>query len=106
MCSGDGDDLSASQQISLAKELSSLSSTRPHHETDTWTKEIALFMATAGKKKSTAISELASYISTIPPTSVEAGRTFSREAFPHKTKMYALGNVSRYVDIPKILFRQ
>ena len=46
----DGDALSASQQIPLAKlELSSLltkSSTRPHHGTDTW---IALFMATAGK---------------------------------------------------------
>ena len=63
-----GDALSASRHIPLAKELFPLltkSSTRPYHETDTWTKEIALFMATAGKKKTSCIS-------TIPPTSVQA----------------------------------
>ena len=68
------------QPIPLAKELSSLlakTSTQARPETDTWTKEIALFMATAGKKRTTAIDELASCVSTIPPTSVEAERTFS-----------------------------
>ena len=71
---------SATQPILLAKELSTLltkSLTRPHPETDTWTKEIALFMTTAGKKKTSALSELSNCILNIPPTSVEAERTFS-----------------------------
>ena len=52
------DDTLATQPISLAKKLSSLltkSSTRPHQEADTWTKEIALFIATALKIRITAV---------------------------------------------------
>ena len=70
----------ATPPIPLAKELFSLltkSSTRYHQDADTYTKEIGLFIATDGMKKTTAICELASCISTIPPTSVEAERTFS-----------------------------
>ena len=77
---GEASSSSASQPIPLAKELSTLltkASTRPNQETDSWTKEIALFMTTGGEKKTTAISELANCILNIPPTSVEAERSFS-----------------------------
>ena len=67
--------------IPLAKELSSLltQSNRSQQDglSDTFTKEISLFMTGGAVKKTQALKELSRSLLTVPPTSVEAERTFS-----------------------------
>ena len=67
--------------IPLAKELSSLltQSNRSQQDglSDTFTKEISLFMTGGAEKKTQALKELSRSLLTVPPTSVEAERTFS-----------------------------
>ena len=67
--------------IPLAKELSSLltQSNRSQQDglSDTFTKEISLFMTGGAEKKTLALKELSRSLLTVPPTSVEAERTFS-----------------------------
>ena len=67
--------------IPLAKKLSSLltQSNRSQQDglSDTFTKEISLFMTGGAEKKTQALKELSRSLLTVPPTSVEAERTFS-----------------------------
>ena len=67
--------------IPLAKELSSLltQSNRSQQDglSDTFTKEISLFITGGAEKKTQALKELSRSLLTVPPTSVEAERTFS-----------------------------
>ena len=67
--------------IPLAKELSSLltQSNRSQQDglSDTFTKEISLFMPGGAEKKTQALKELSRSLLTVPPTLVKAERTFS-----------------------------
>ena len=67
--------------IPLAKEPSSLltRSNRSQQDelSDTFTKEISLFMTGGAVKKTQALKELSRSLLTVPPTSVKAERTFS-----------------------------
>ena len=82
--SSEGADTRSSTEYSsipLAKELSSLltQSNRSHQDglSDTFTKEISLFMTGGAEKKTQALKELSRSLLTVPPLSVEAECTFS-----------------------------
>ena len=65
--------------VRLAKELSYLLTQPPpsQNDSETFTKEVGLFTSGGCKTKTKALHDLLRFLLTIPPTSVEAKRTFS-----------------------------
>ena len=84
--------------IPLAKELSSLLTQTNRSQQDglsgTFTKEISLFMTGGAEKKTQALKELSRSLLTVPPTSVEAERTFSASGLFLTKLRYHLSDAS------------
>ena len=95
--------------VPLAKELAYLLTQPPptQNDSETFTKEVGLFTSGGCKTKTKALHDLSRSLLTIPPTSVEAERTFSASGLFLTKLRCRLPDTSldnRYARILKFVF--